>query len=47
MDSQDDSYDRKLEERNKRKRKKERQQSLGVKPKLRTERKRVMGQSMA
>ena len=48
LDSNDDSYDRKMEERKKKKRKKEKeQQSLGLKKNLRPERNRARGQSMA
>ena len=48
LDSNDDSYDRKMEERKKKKRKKEKeQQNLGLKKNLRPERNRARGQSMA
>ena len=47
LDSNDESYDRKMEERKKKKRKKERQQSLGLNKKLRPDRKSIRGHSMA
>ena len=47
LDSNDESYDRKMEERKKKKRKKERQQTLGLNKKLKTERKSIRGHSMA
>ena len=48
LDSNDDSYDRKMEERKKKKRKKEKeQQNLSLKKNLRPERNRARGQSMA
>ena len=48
LDSNDDSYDRKMEERKKKKRKKEKeQQNIGLKKNLRPERNRARGQSMA
>ena len=48
LDSNDDSYDRKMEERKKKKRKKEKeQQSLGLKKNLRPERNRARAESMA
>ena len=47
LDSNDDSYDRKMEERKKKKRKKEKeQQSLGLKKNLRPERNRARGESI-